>query len=161
MSGRATFATARFRFATAATRISEMRTSAARAGTVDVSSGERAAAVAAPAVVDSLTLSRASGTPVTRASSGWDEPPRTSCATVTAMGETITPGEVAHTVVHAHGGPISRKESVIEVAEALLLAIVAIATAWSGYQTGKWDGEQASLYNLSSRYRVQADSATT
>ena len=77
------------------------------------------------------------------------------------MGETITPGEVAHTVVHAHGGPISRKESVIEVAEALLLAIVAIATAWSGYQTGKWDGEQASLYNLSSRYRVQADSATT
>src|SRR5262245_11412654 len=137
MSGRATFATARFRFATAATRISELRTSAARAGTVDVSSGERAAAVAASAVVDSLTLSRASGTPVTRASSGWDEPPRTSCATVTAMGEAITPGAFAHTVVHAHGGPLSRKESVIGVAEALLLGSVDIATRWTGYPTRK------------------------
>ena len=77
------------------------------------------------------------------------------------MGETITPGEVAHTVVHAHGGPVSRKEGLIEIAEALLLAIVAIATAYSGYQTGKWDGHQSSLYSLSSRYRVQADSATT
>lgn len=78
------------------------------------------------------------------------------------MGETITPGEVAHTVVHAHpSGPLSRKEALIEIAEALLLAIVAIATAYSGYQTGKWDGHQASLYTLSSRYRVQADSATT
>ena len=56
---------------------------------------------------------------------------------------------------------LDRREGLIEIGEAVLLAIVAIATAWSGYQTGKWDGHQASLYSLSSRYRVQADSATT
>ena len=43
----------------------------------------------------------------------------------------------------------------------MLLAIVAIATAWSGYQTGKWDRRQAHLYGLSNKYRVQTDSATT
>jgi hypothetical protein len=78
------------------------------------------------------------------------------------MAEPITPGEVAHTVVHArHHERSNRREGLIEVGEALLLAIVAIATAWSGYQTGKWDGRQAHLYGLSSKYRVQADSATT
>ena len=78
------------------------------------------------------------------------------------MAEPITPGEVAHTVVHArHHERSNRREGLIEVGEAVLLAIVAIATAWSGYQTGKWDGRQAHLYGLSSKYRVQADSATT
>ena len=78
------------------------------------------------------------------------------------MAETVSPGEVAHTVVHGHRREhADRREGLIEIGEAVLLAIVAIATAWSGYQTGKWDGHQASLYSLSSRYRVQADSATT
>ena len=78
------------------------------------------------------------------------------------MPETISPGEVAHTVVHARGHEHSnRREGLIEVGEAVLLAIVAIATAWSGYQTGKWDGRQAHLYGLSNKYRVQTDSATT
>jgi hypothetical protein len=57
------------------------------------------------------------------------------------MGETVGPAEVAHTVVHGHGHEhIGRRESLIEIGEAFLLAIVAVATAWSGYQTGKWDG---------------------
>jgi hypothetical protein len=78
------------------------------------------------------------------------------------MAETVSPGEVAHTVVHGHKREhTDRRERLIEIGEAVLLAIVAISTAWSGYQTGKWDGHQASLYSLSSRYRVQADSATT
>ena len=78
------------------------------------------------------------------------------------MPETISPGDVAHTVVHARGHEHSnRREGLIEVGEAVLLAIVAIATAWSGYQTGKWDGRQAHLYGLSNKYRVQTDSATT
>jgi hypothetical protein len=63
--------------------------------------------------------------------------------------------------VVAHGQHGNRREGLIEVGEAILLALVAIATAWSGYQTGKWDGRQASLYSLSSKYRVEADSATT
>ena len=75
------------------------------------------------------------------------------------MSETVTPAEVAHVVTH--GQHANRREGLIEIAEAVLLAIVAIATAWSGYQTGTWDGRQASLYSLSSKYRVEADTANT
>jgi hypothetical protein len=75
------------------------------------------------------------------------------------VSETVTPTEVAHVVTH--GRHANRREGLLEIGEAVLLAIVAIATAWSGYQTGKWDGHQASLYSLSSRYRVEADSANT
>lgn len=78
------------------------------------------------------------------------------------MAETVSPGEVAHAVVHGHKhGHTDRREGLIEIGEAILLALVAIATAWSGYQTGKWDGHQASLYSLASKYRVQANTATT
>src|SRR4051794_40941172 len=34
----------------------------------------------------------------------------------------------------------------IEIGEAVLLAIVAIATAWTGYQAGRWDGHEAHFY---------------
>jgi hypothetical protein len=78
------------------------------------------------------------------------------------MAEPVSTHEVAHTVAHGHGGEhTERRLELIEVVEAILLAMVAIATAWSGYQTGKWDGHQASDYSLSSKYRVQANSATT
>jgi hypothetical protein len=75
------------------------------------------------------------------------------------VSEPVTPAEVAHVVVH--GQHANRREGLLEVGEAILLALVAIATAWSGYQTGKWDGRQASLYSLTSKYRVQADTANT
>ena len=75
------------------------------------------------------------------------------------MSESVTPAEVAHVV--AHGQHANRREGLLEVGEAILLALVAIATAWSGYQTGKWDGRQASLYSLTSKYRVEADTANT
>jgi hypothetical protein len=78
------------------------------------------------------------------------------------MAEPVSTHEVAHTVAHGHAGEHSgRRLELIEVCEAILLALVAIATAWSGYQTGKWDGHQSSDYSLSTRYRVQGDSATT
>jgi hypothetical protein len=75
------------------------------------------------------------------------------------VSEPVTPAEVAHVVVH--GQHANRREGLLEVGEATLLALVAVATAWSGYQTGKWDGRQASLYSLANKYRVQADSANT
>jgi hypothetical protein len=75
------------------------------------------------------------------------------------VSETVTPAEVAHVVTH--GQHSNRREGLLEIGEAVLLAIVAIATAWSGYQTGKWDGHQARLYTLSSKYRVEADTANT
>jgi hypothetical protein len=78
-----------------------------------------------------------------------------------AMAEPVSTHEVAHTVAHGHAGEHTGRLELIEVCEAILLALVAIATAWSGYQTGKWDGHQSSDYSLSSKYRVLANTATT
>jgi hypothetical protein len=50
---------------------------------------------------------------------------------------------------------------ILEIAEALVLAIVAIATAWSGYQAELWTGHQAELYGQASKLRVQAEGTTT
>jgi hypothetical protein len=52
-------------------------------------------------------------------------------------------------------------EELIEVAEVIMLALVAIATAWTGYQAAKWDGRQSVLYGTASTYRFQADAAST
>jgi hypothetical protein len=49
----------------------------------------------------------------------------------------------------------------IEIGEAILLALVAVATAWAGYQAAKWDGHQALLYGTSARLRVEAAVAGT
>jgi hypothetical protein len=57
--------------------------------------------------------------------------------------------------------PRRRREASIEVGEAFLLALVAIATAWSGYQAARWDGRSAKLYGESSRIRIQATQNTT
>jgi hypothetical protein len=54
-----------------------------------------------------------------------------------------------------------RWEEVVEIVEVIFLALVAIATAWSGYQAARWDGRQALLYGNSSRDRFQADAAST
>jgi hypothetical protein len=54
-----------------------------------------------------------------------------------------------------------RWEELVEILEAILLAIVAIATAWSGYQAAKWDGRQAELYGVASTIRIQADQLLT
>jgi hypothetical protein len=49
--------------------------------------------------------------------------------------------------------------TILEIAEALVLAIVAIATAWSGYQAALWTGYQSELYGQASKLRVQAEGA--
>jgi hypothetical protein len=49
----------------------------------------------------------------------------------------------------------SRARQIVEVIEAVLLAIVAITTAWSGYQVARWDSVQSELYGRSSRLRVE------
>src|ERR1700759_3064695 len=50
---------------------------------------------------------------------------------------------------------------IVEIIEAVVLAIVAIATAWSGYQAALWTGHQSELYGQASRLRVQAEGAAT
>ncbi len=54
-----------------------------------------------------------------------------------------------------------RWQELAEIGEVIILAIVAVATAWSGYQAAKWDGRQAFQYGTASRLRVQADEADT
>jgi hypothetical protein len=49
-----------------------------------------------------------------------------------------------------------RREEILEIAQAVLLALVAIATAWSGYQAARWDSNSAQLYGQSSRLRTMA-----
>jgi hypothetical protein len=49
----------------------------------------------------------------------------------------------------------------VEIAEVILLAIVAVMTAWTGLQAAKWDGRQSLLYGEASRDRFEADAAST
>ena len=68
--------------------------------------------------------------------------------------------EIAHHLSEAeqHGAahPRSRAHQIVEVIEAILLALVAITTAWSGYQSARWDSVQSKLYGDSLRLRVEA-----
>jgi hypothetical protein len=52
-------------------------------------------------------------------------------------------------------------QALLEIVEALVLAIVAIATAWSGYQAALWTGHQSELYGVASKLRVEAEGTAT
>jgi hypothetical protein len=70
--------------------------------------------------------------------------------------------EVAHRLTEADHRPMKfLREEAVEIAEALVLALVAVATAWSGYQASKWNGHQTYLYGTSTRLRVEAGVAAT
>jgi hypothetical protein len=77
--------------------------------------------------------------------------------------EALSVPEVAHHAAHQHGegSGVGRREWLIEVVEALLLAIVAVSTAWAGYQAARWDGKQAELYGISSREHALETQAST
>jgi hypothetical protein len=49
----------------------------------------------------------------------------------------------------------------IEIIEAVILALVAVATAWSGYQAARWAGIRAENYAEASRLRVTAEGLAT
>ena len=67
--------------------------------------------------------------------------------------------EVAHHLSEHKEQPQSRAHEILEIVEAIVLAVVAIATAWSGYQAALWTGHQAELYGLAGRYRTQSEEA--
>ena len=50
---------------------------------------------------------------------------------------------------------------VIEIIEALILALVAVATAWSGYQAAQWAGKRSEDYARANRIRVNAEGLAT
>ena len=70
--------------------------------------------------------------------------------------------EVAHKLVESEHTPRSALSmELIEIAEAIILSVIAVATAISGYQAAKWDGRQGFLYGTSARLRVEASLAAT
>ena len=71
--------------------------------------------------------------------------------------------ELAHKLSEQEGTPKEHAvwEELIEIVEVIVLAIIAIATAWSGYQAAQWDGQQSLLYGTATRYRFAASAAST
>lgn len=72
--------------------------------------------------------------------------------------------EVAHKLCEKNDkgrGRSNRSEFIIEILEAIILALVAVATAWSGYQAAQWDGQQAELYAEANMLSVEAEGLYT
>ena len=73
--------------------------------------------------------------------------------------------EAAHKLTERpEDSPTGKKRAwseIAEILEVIVLAAVAIATAWSGYQAARWDGRQAFLYGTASRLRIEADQTMT
>jgi hypothetical protein len=68
--------------------------------------------------------------------------------------------EIAHHLNEAEkreGVEPSRRTEILEIFEAIVLALVAVATAWSGYQAARWDGRQDFLYGRTAKLRIDAE----
>jgi hypothetical protein len=79
------------------------------------------------------------------------------------MSEATSNVEFAHKIhenSHRHLSAEGRARG-IEIAEAVVLAIVAVATAWSGYQASKWDALSNQHYNQASRATVMSQEKAT
>jgi hypothetical protein len=80
------------------------------------------------------------------------------------MPEAMSNVEFAHKVHehgHHHPSPSDRWEQWVEIIEAAVLAIVAVATAWSGYQAAKWDALSNQYYSLASSATVVSQENAT
>lgn len=53
----------------------------------------------------------------------------------------------------------SRNDGVIELVATVLLAAATVATAWSGYQASRWNGEQATAFSRAGAARVESTKA--
>jgi hypothetical protein len=67
--------------------------------------------------------------------------------------------EVAQILSERKESSQSLGHEILEIVEAVVLAVVAITTAWSGYQAALWTGHQSELYGQASKQRVQAEGA--
>jgi len=66
--------------------------------------------------------------------------------------------------IHEHGhhqGITHARHQWIEILEAVVLALVAVLTAWSGSQAVRWEGLSAKNYALASRTSVLAQEGWT
>jgi hypothetical protein len=48
------------------------------------------------------------------------------------------------------------RDEVLEVLATVLLSVAAVATAWSGYQATRWNGEQAKASGTTNKIRIEA-----
>ena len=69
--------------------------------------------------------------------------------------------DVAHELSHGGARRNGRWEQTTEIIEAVALGLVAVATAWSGYQAAQWDGRQAFLYGKSATIEIEAEELLT
>ena len=72
--------------------------------------------------------------------------------------------EIAHKLCEKNGNDepkASRMEFTIEILEAVILAFVAVATAWSGYQAAQWDGHEAELFAEANILNIEASTLIT
>lgn len=49
-----------------------------------------------------------------------------------------------------------RAEQALEIVATVLIAVAAVATAWSGYQSARWSGEQAKAYSRANAARLES-----
>ena len=63
--------------------------------------------------------------------------------------------------VRESGDTSQARFEMIEIVEALILALVAVATAWSGYQAAEWAGKRSQQYAEATRLRVTAEGLAT
>src|SRR3974390_113234 len=61
--------------------------------------------------------------------------------------------EIAHHLNEAEKS--AHPHHIVELIEAIILALVAVTTAWSGYQAARWDASQSVLYGRSLRLRIE------
>lgn len=54
-----------------------------------------------------------------------------------------------------------RLERLLEIISAILLGLATVATAWCGYQTSKWNGQQNQDYIDATTLRIEATDATS
>jgi hypothetical protein len=80
------------------------------------------------------------------------------------MDEVTSNVELAHKIheqSHHHLEPTDRRGRWVEILEAVVLAAVAVLTAWSGYQAAKWEALSAADYALATRTSVRAQEYLT
>jgi hypothetical protein len=72
--------------------------------------------------------------------------------------------EFAHKIqeqAHHHGQTSDHQPAWVEIAEAVVLAVVAVVTAWSGYQATKWDALSNQNYSLAASTNMRAQEKAT
>jgi len=67
--------------------------------------------------------------------------------------------EIAHHAKHGGGDKRARRDRVVSIAEAVLLSIVALMAAWSGYAAAKWSTESRVSLADSATARSKANRA--